>query len=508
MKVLVLGASGIIGQFLRLCVPAGVTPIWARRTADRLHLGVDLCDRAAREAFLAEHRPDVIVNLAGECNVDTVERDPERYRDINAIIPGELAAWCDDNGAHLIHVSSQAVFGGNEAPYGPASTGLSPVNQYGSQKARAEKLVRQCRNWTIVRPTFVLGIRPLPHVGRQNPLEAMLAGQKKQVSDRYFSPLGAEFAARSLWEIALARPVGQILHVGSPDRVSRFAAAYWAGVDAEPVAHESFEGIAPRPTDTTYAPSPYCRQHPIEVNNSPAYIYASDIAMFLGKNRAECLDRLRTGFGPLHVEVTADFNRANPQNDAELLDWYRRTEAYIWELSAYHIDPGFNYSGMCNGIAERLKAAGARRVLCLGDGIGDLTLTLANAGSDAVYHDLAGSRTAEFAALHYWIRTGREMQALMTADWNPAPITAQKFDAIVSLDFLEHVTDVPRWTSAIKQALAPGGFFCAQNAFGIGSEGSMPMHLKCNDRYEREWDPLLSEQGFRQESSNWYRATA
>ena len=70
-----------------------------------------------------------------------------------------------------------------------------------------------------------------------------------------------------------------------------------------------------------------------------------------------CREILSQGFGPLHNAVSDDFRKANPKTDAELLDWYRTTEAYIWELSAYHEDPGFNYAGMVNGIAHTLNRA-------------------------------------------------------------------------------------------------------------------------------------------------------
>ena len=112
MKVIVFGASGIIGQHMRLCCPADISPIYVRRTADALHIGLDLTDTAAHEAFLDRERPEVIINLAGESNTDAVEREPELHFNLNAYVPGALADWCDVHGAHLVHVSTQAVFSG------------------------------------------------------------------------------------------------------------------------------------------------------------------------------------------------------------------------------------------------------------------------------------------------------------------------------------------------------------------------------------------------------------
>lgn len=243
---------------------------------------------------------------------------------------------------------------------------------------------------------------------------------------------------------------------------------------------------------------------------------AREIAEFLRIPEADAIAKLSRGFGELHNEVTADFRRCNPQTDAELLEWYRTTEAYIWELTAYHLDPGFNYSGMCEGIATRLKSEGMDSVLCLGDGVGDLSLALCDHGmAHVLYHDLKFSRIAQFARSRF--HASGPLQIL--SDGWAFPSFEAKLDAIASLDFLEHVTDLPAWIAAIYAALKPGGLFCAQNAFdcGSGPDGGIPMHLSRNDKYAHAtpetnglalWDHLLFGIGFEQISSNWYRRPA
>lgn len=236
---------------------------------------------------------------------------------------------------------------------------------------------------------------------------------------------------------------------------------------------------------------------------------AKELAQFFGMSEADALAKLNLGFGHHHAEVTADWKRANPQTDDEILEWYRQTPTYCWELSSYHLDERFAYMKMCGGISEALRAKGVERVLCLGDGIGDLTLRLKQDGFDASYHDLVGSQTAKFADLrlcdHLPIRAMR-----LSYDWSPDALgTTPQWGAIVSLDFLEHVIAPDDWLRAIYAALKPGGWFLGQHAFGIGSTkdgGSMPMHLDRNDRFETEYGPLMLEIGFVQEgTSNWWR---
>lgn len=238
---------------------------------------------------------------------------------------------------------------------------------------------------------------------------------------------------------------------------------------------------------------------------------AREIAGFLGIPETFAIERLSQGFGYLHQCVTDDFRRFNPVNDQQLLEWYRLTEEYIWELSAYHMDERFNYERMCCGIADRLHAEGADKVLCLGDGIGDLTILLDASDLNAVYHDLSNSLTAKF----FLYRSDGDIPTDLTDRWAPE-LTEGPYDAIVSLDFLEHVTDLPVWTQAIYNNLRPGGLFVAQNAFacGSGEDGAIPMHLERNDKYAHAsaesnglalWDHLLFGHGFTQLGPQWYR---
>lgn len=534
-QVVILGASGIIGQHMRLCVPAGIEPVWVRRNADALHVGADLDSSQGVFALLAKYPAAVIVNLAGQACTDVVEKDSARYRFINAEMPVLLAQWCALQGAgrRLVHVSSQAVFDGRTPPYTPES-GMNPSNLYGEQKMQADAgLASFCAKGiaTIVRPTFVVGVRPMPTVGRHNPAEIMMAAEeiRIEVNDRWFSIALARDVAAQIWSVVMNGSDMPVIHCGY-GRYSRHDLARELVSDEVAVAavgHGTFAGFAARPVDTSYdqpARETFADMVKADWRSlqrlGPAQ-RAKELSLFgMGTQRA-CLEQLHRGFGELHGEVRDDFNRAAPATDTELLEWYRNTKAYCFELSAYHCDAGFNYAGMCSGVAEKLRAIGAKKVLCLGDGIGDLTLSLCRAGFDAIYHDLAGSVTARFADHRFYMYLGSQKRPgmLMSTGWDfpemidrdlaigVYPAVSNSFDAVVSLDFLEHVTDVPHWVTNVHRVLKPGGLFFTQNAFGAGSgpQGSIPMHLERNDCYVSDWDPLLNTIGFVQESSNAYR---
>lgn len=547
MKVAILGASGVIGQHLMISVPPGVEAVFTRRRGSGLYEGLDLSNRGEPIEFLDEHAPSIVINLIGENRPDVVQAHPLKFQRVNVVAPKIIADWCDAHGQYLIHVSSQAV--------------LDPINFYGGEKLDADHAVRQHKNWTIIRPTFVLGIRPFPAIGRENPAERILAGRETHsVDNRYFAVSFAWDVAELLWRIAQdpEKYRGQEINAGNPERLSRWELARMLGANPEPITQEHAEkvwGIAPRPMDTSGAYTEGWHDHPLDLGietlkswyANRSFMPELEIAAFLRTdNYGGVFGKLAKGFGPLHNAVTEDFNHSvkrfitrtgvavgtkigAPANDAELLEWYRTTDSYIYELSAYHCDPGFNYAGMCKGILQTLLARmneaylgemsvgiwPVYRVLCLGDGVGSLTIALMDGGLEPVYHDLAGSRTAAFAAARFEMRFADSVEQLLSTDFNPpaGPMPDsldRSFDAVVSLDFLEHVTNVEDWVRFIWKVLKVEGVFCAQNAFGMGSgpDGAMPMHLACNDRFEKDWDPLLAKIGFRQIASNWYEKPA
>jgi dTDP-4-dehydrorhamnose reductase/SAM-dependent methyltransferase len=504
MKVLVIGAGGVIGQHMYVTIPSGVDVTFTRKSGiGGMYEPLDI----TRAQWPDEKVYDAVVNLAGENNPDWVERNPEAARAVNVEAAVRLAEWCRKVGTHYIHISSQAA---NDV-----------VNEYGRQKWHVDEWLRGSGwgLWTIVRPSFVLGIRPFPGIGRENPAERMMSGAETQsVSDRKFTACFAWDVARVIWDAVVKRTTGEY-QVAGVDHVSRWDVAQALGCRSEAVSHDSLPCCA-RPLDTTFAESV---GGPVNADEGFAELEdqwdarqfdslewrAQEIAAFMRLPYGATLERLVSGFGALHKAVNDEFRACAPKKEQELLDWYRNTDAYIWELTAYHCHPGFNYAGMVSGIIERLKSEGVKSVLCLGDGTGDLSLACDAAGLEAAYNDLQGSRIAQFAETRMDMRgAGCKVEETMSfSPWGADGLGFKMYDAVVSLDFLEHVPNVDDWVRAIYDALKPGGIFVAQNAFAIGSgpDGSIPMHLAENDHWEKDWDPLLLAVGFVQMGPQWYR---
>lgn len=526
-RVLVIGATGIIGQTLMMMQDGWSGVFTSTKQLDPLFQRFSWPKDSLHD--LMDSEPwDFVVNLAGINSPDAVEASPNEAWEVNVHFVSHLAIECNRTGARLIQVSSQAVFDGQQQDRDMGSLDLSgePVNKYGRQKREAEEEALNC-NAVIVRPTYVLGVRPFHRIGRENPLEAMARHEPIElVNDRHFSVSGAQEVAEAIirlfdaWPDAMTR-TEQAVMVGWSESFTRYTLAQELRplVSDTPIAHNSGRW-AQRPHDTAYSQLKIMDYAPVgglsrwarrtisdahRPDTSDA-VAAAVLAMPVDRVQAQ---RMKS-FGQLHAEVAEDF-RARCKSDApaDLLEWYRTTPAYIWELLAYHDDAsGFNYSGMCRGILDRLRVSHlvASDVLVLGDGIGTLTLAARKAGFlNATYHDLAGSLTARYAMARH-VAEGLSGPNWLTESFDPAGMP-QNLRAVISLDYLEHVPNVEQWVRAVYAALRHGGLFVAQNAFACGSgrEGSIPMHLSENDRWEKDWDTLLASVGFEQLSPQWYR---
>lgn len=228
-------------------------------------------------------------------------------------------------------------------------------------------------------------------------------------------------------------------------------------------------------------------------------ILSKQIAKFLNVDPTYAKQRLQKGFHENHRMVAEDFiqNKTDVNNPDSLLNWYRITDAYIWELSSYHLEPMFNYIGMCHGIAQGFKNTNRNDILCLGDGIGTLSLECFRHKLNVTYHDLKDGKTCNFA-LSRFKSEDAEVETLFTDNWNPS-LGENKFDGIVALDFFEHLVNVEEWISAVFTALKSDGAFIAQNAFAIGDAehgNSIPMHLSINNKYAYDWGSVLLKTGF------------
>ena len=142
MKILVTGSRGQLGTHLSLLAPQSHNE-WLFADIDEL----DITDRAAVEAYIHKHDVQLIVNCAAYTNVDRAETDEAAALRINAEAVGYLAGAMNDVGGHLIHISTDYVFGGT-AYNTPCTEDMAPnpTGAYGRTKLAGEEAARRCRS--------------------------------------------------------------------------------------------------------------------------------------------------------------------------------------------------------------------------------------------------------------------------------------------------------------------------------------------------------------------------
>lgn len=130
MKVLVIGASGMIGStVLRVLAERkdweifgtvrdeSVKRFFSASIGERLRAGVDVEHQDSLVRILDQIRPDVVVNCAGLTKHKPEADDPLVSIPINTLMPHRLAGFCKLTGARLIHVSTDCVFSGEKGGY-------------------------------------------------------------------------------------------------------------------------------------------------------------------------------------------------------------------------------------------------------------------------------------------------------------------------------------------------------------------------------------------------------
>ena len=137
MKILITGANGMLAQAVRKRLEKG-NELICTDVAD-----LDITDEEAVKKFVAETKPEYIVNCAAYTAVDKAETAGEIVEKINADGPGNLAKAAKENNATLVHVSTDYVFGGalDISEVYKENDEKKPVTAYGITKLHGEEQI-------------------------------------------------------------------------------------------------------------------------------------------------------------------------------------------------------------------------------------------------------------------------------------------------------------------------------------------------------------------------------
>ena len=228
MRFLVTGSNGLVGSRVCALLERGGHEVVGlargpRRTSGAYaYVECDLTREADVAAAVASAAPEVIIHPASMTEVDACERDPEAAYAANVTAVAAVARGARKLGAHLVHVSTDYVFDGEQGPYDeearPNPRGVYALTKHMGEQA-ARTFVPGC---AIARTAVVFG---WPAAGRPN-FGAWLVGALGQgqpvrlFSDQFVSASLADSVAAMLVELG-ERKLGGIWNTCGADVVDR-----------------------------------------------------------------------------------------------------------------------------------------------------------------------------------------------------------------------------------------------------------------------------------------------
>lgn len=146
-KILITGGSGLLGH---VCVE--VFRAAGYNVVAPTHDICELTNPDVIKHLIISEKPTYILNCAAQRNPERCETDTPEVRAINIDLPYHLARF----GIPMIHLSTDYVFNGTNAPY-EVDAQPRPLNHYGRQKAAAEKLLETFEHVAILRVPILYG---------------------------------------------------------------------------------------------------------------------------------------------------------------------------------------------------------------------------------------------------------------------------------------------------------------------------------------------------------------
>ena len=202
-RILVIGRIGQIGcELARARWPDEMSVVFVERDE------VDLAQAEAVRRYVADMRPDVVVNAAAYTAVDQAESQSAIAFAVNGDGPAALADACREIGAALVHFSTDYVFDGSKSGPYTEDDPINPLSVYGASKAAGDAAIRErldCH--VILRTSWVYSA-----IGRNFVKTMLRLGAERDrvaiVADQHGSPTAAADIARAVVDIVGAIAMG------------------------------------------------------------------------------------------------------------------------------------------------------------------------------------------------------------------------------------------------------------------------------------------------------------
>jgi len=151
MKILILGAKGMLGQELVQVLHDHEVLAWDREECD-------ITNKEEIQAKIREEKPDVIINAAAYNDVDKAEEEKDIAEKLNGYSVGYLAEVAKEVDSVIVHYSTEYVFDGENKEGYKEDDRPNPISVYGTSKYLGElELAKFTDKYYLIRLSRLFG---------------------------------------------------------------------------------------------------------------------------------------------------------------------------------------------------------------------------------------------------------------------------------------------------------------------------------------------------------------
>lgn len=267
MNILVTGSNGQLGNEMRVLSQSYPQHTYFFTDVEDL----DITQRAMVADYVTANAIDLIVNCAAYTNVDKAEEDESNALKINA----EALSVLGSQGVHVVHVSTDYVFSGEEHRPCRETDQVAPRTVYGYTKYEGEKrLLAVCPEAVIIRTAWLYSA-----YGNNFVKTMIRLGQERQelrvVFDQVGTPTYAADLAQAIFTI-IQSPVWRpgVFHFSNEGVCSwyDFTLAIhhlYGGIDCRivPILSEEYAYKTPRPHYSVLDKSKYKQTFGVSISH-------------------------------------------------------------------------------------------------------------------------------------------------------------------------------------------------------------------------------------------------
>lgn len=159
-RVFITGCGGMLGNAVYPYFKSWYSEVLAtdKDVNEEWLTCLDIRDDHELQKVFKDYKPDLVLHLAAETDLEFCETHPEICKAVNETATGNIAQLANEHGSTLIYISTAGVFDGKKTGFYNEDDLPKPLMVYGQTKYDGELLTRKhCPKSFVVRAGWMMG---------------------------------------------------------------------------------------------------------------------------------------------------------------------------------------------------------------------------------------------------------------------------------------------------------------------------------------------------------------